>query len=168
MIGAEGLCVGFKSKAMRWVVFGGFLVEFDIKLIGDIVSDEKNEAMTESTEQSSIGEERFSPENKGLRRKKSCRVASTSIALQEQKNASTSAGLYCPVGESSSYKCIPAERTEENHLSFNLNDQIAPLEFMWKGVSKQLLTLNINSYQAFLHIKWGRMKTQIRRFTSRR
>ncbi|MFS7970023.1 putative peptidase S1, PA clan [Helianthus anomalus] len=51
------------------------------------------------------------------------------VALQEQKNASTSAGLDCPVGESSSYKCIPAERTEENHLPFNLNDQIAPLEF---------------------------------------
>ncbi|KAJ0587423.1 hypothetical protein HanIR_Chr04g0163021 [Helianthus annuus] len=82
----------------------------------------------------------------------------TTVALQEQKNASTSAGLNCPVGESSSYKCI--------HLSFNLNDQIAPLEFMWKVVSKQLLTLNINSYQAFLHIKWGRMKTQICRFTS--
>ncbi|KAJ0666665.1 hypothetical protein HanPI659440_Chr17g0669321 [Helianthus annuus] len=92
----------------------------------------------------------------------------TTVALQEQKNASTSAGLNCPVGESSSYKCIPAERTEENHLSFNLNDQIAPLEFMWKVVSKQLLTLNINSYQAFLHIKCGRMKTQICRFTSHR
>ncbi|MFS7910220.1 hypothetical protein Hanom_Chr02g00103671 [Helianthus anomalus] len=90
------------------------------------------------------------------------------VALQEQKNASTSVGLDCPVGESSSYKCIPAERTEENHPSFNLNDQIAPLEFMWKVVSKQLLTLNINSYQAFLRIKWGRMKTQICRFTSRR
>ncbi|KAM0047704.1 hypothetical protein Hdeb2414_s0008g00266291 [Helianthus debilis subsp. tardiflorus] len=89
----------------------------------------------------------------------------TTVALQEQKNASTSVGLDCPVGKSSSYKCIPAERTEENHPSFNLNDQIAPLEFMWKVVSKQLLTLNINSYQAFLRIKWGRMKTQICRFT---
>ncbi|MFS8023241.1 hypothetical protein Hanom_Chr16g01449201 [Helianthus anomalus] len=92
----------------------------------------------------------------------------TTVALQEQKNASTSAWLNCPVGESSSYKCIPAERIEENHLTFNLNDQIAPLEFMWKVVSKQLLTLNINSYQAFIHIKRGRMKTQICRFTSRR
>ncbi|KAJ0846017.1 hypothetical protein HanRHA438_Chr15g0720171 [Helianthus annuus] len=53
----------------------------------------------------------------------------TTVALQEQKNASTSAGLDYLVGESSSYKCIPAEKTEENHLSFNLNDQIAPLEF---------------------------------------
>ncbi|KAI7745655.1 hypothetical protein M8C21_023187, partial [Ambrosia artemisiifolia] len=48
-------------------------------------------------------------------------------ALQEQKNAS--AGVNYPNGESSSYKCIPAERTEENRLPFNLNDQIAPLEF---------------------------------------
>ncbi|KAJ0442151.1 hypothetical protein HanOQP8_Chr16g0611171 [Helianthus annuus] len=51
------------------------------------------------------------------------------VALQGQKNASTSAGLDCPVSESSSYKCIPVERTEENHIPFNLNDQIAPLEF---------------------------------------
>ncbi|MFS7949576.1 hypothetical protein Hanom_Chr06g00573171 [Helianthus anomalus] len=51
------------------------------------------------------------------------------VAVQEEKNASTSTGLDYPVGESSSYKCIPAERTEEYYLSFNLNDQIAPLEF---------------------------------------
>ncbi|KAJ0959494.1 hypothetical protein HanPSC8_Chr00c055g0803771 [Helianthus annuus] len=32
----------------------------------------------------------------------------TTVALQEQNNESTSAGLDCPVGESSSYKCILA------------------------------------------------------------
>ncbi|KAI3725805.1 hypothetical protein L1987_65599 [Smallanthus sonchifolius] len=49
------------------------------------------------------------------------------VALQEQRKAS--AGIDYPIVESSSYKCIPAERTEENHLPFNLNDQSAPLEF---------------------------------------
>lgn len=50
-------------------------------------------------------------------------------ALQEQKNASTSAGIDNQIGESSSYKRKPAPRTEENHLPFDLNDQSAPLEF---------------------------------------
>ncbi|XP_076950699.1 protein NARROW LEAF 1-like isoform X2 [Bidens hawaiensis] len=51
------------------------------------------------------------------------------VALQEQKNASTSAGTDYPNGESSSYKCLPPQKPNKNHLPFNLNDQIAPLEF---------------------------------------
>ncbi|KAC9722382.1 hypothetical protein R6Q59_035177 [Mikania micrantha] len=51
------------------------------------------------------------------------------VALQEQKNASTSAGIDNPNGETSSHKCIPKERTEKNHGLFNLNDQSAPLDF---------------------------------------
>ncbi|XP_076937613.1 protein NARROW LEAF 1-like [Bidens hawaiensis] len=51
------------------------------------------------------------------------------VALQEQKNASTSAVIDYPNGESSSYKCLSPQRPNKNHLPFNLNDQIAPLEF---------------------------------------